>query len=266
MIMVGRKVLTALHGLVSSTLPFTDGCSRVNYNSGEADNNRIMVGRSMDWVENTNSSLWLFPAGMSRQGHAGNNSLSWTSKYGSVIQSMYDIATVDGMNSQGLVGNVLYLADGNYGARNDSIPGLSLGLWEQYFLDNYATVAEAVDDLFTASGEMKFQIAAKEIVPGTPSLGHLALTDPTGDSAIMEYLAGQLVVHHSPKYTVMTNEPQYDQQLAINAYWEAISNYSLPGTDRPADRFARLSHYVRVDAVEDVRGYKGVEVLLRERE
>ena len=62
----------------------------------------------------------------------------------------------------------------------------------------------------------------------------------------MEYINGVLKIHHHNKYTVMTNEPSYDQQIAISAYWQPISNYSLPGTDRPADRFARLSHYVDV--------------------
>jgi penicillin V acylase-like amidase (Ntn superfamily) len=239
-------LISAVLGTFAFLLSPTYACSRVNYNSGAADGNRIMVGRSMDWLENTNSSFWLFPAGMKRSGYAGKNSVTWTSTYGSVITSMYDLATVDGMNSKGLVGNVLYLADGDYGTRDNSIPGLSIGLWQQYFLDKYATVKEAVDDVYTEAGKEKFQIATKEIVPGVPSLGHLSLTDPSGDSAIMEYLEGKLVVHHAPKYTVMTNDPSFDEQLAISAYWGAISNYSLPGTDRPADRFARLAHYVTV--------------------
>lgn len=59
----------------------------------------------------------------------------------------------------------------------------------------------------------------------------------------MEYIEGKLILHHSRNYTVMTNEPSYDQQLAINSYWAPIANVSLPGTDRPADRFVRLSYY-----------------------
>ncbi len=44
------------------------------------------------------------------------------------------------------------------------------------------------------------------------------------------------------------------KQLAISVYWDAVENYSLPGTDRLADRFARLDHYVGVapDAADDV--------------
>jgi penicillin V acylase-like amidase (Ntn superfamily) len=36
--------------------------------------------------------------------------------------------------------------------------------------------------------------------------------DPSGDSAILEYLGGKLVTHHGPEYKVMTNSPPYDQQ------------------------------------------------------
>lgn len=46
---------------------------------------------------------------------------------------------------------------------------------------------------------------------------HLALEDSTGDSAILEYINGKLVIHHGRQYQVMTNDPPYDQQLALLA-------------------------------------------------
>lgn len=221
-------------------------CSRVAYNSGTPDNDRIVVGRSMDWFMTTNASIWSFPAGLQRNGETGNNTLTWTSKYGSVVTVMYEALTSDGMNSEGLAGNFLYLSDSDYGARKPELPGLSIGAWLQYFLDSYATVEEAANDLFTPDGRQKFQILTTELIPGTPSVGHVSLTDPTGDNLIMEYLDGILTVHRGKEYPVMTNQPPYDQQLAINAYWLPIGNDSLPGTHRPADRFARLSYYNNV--------------------
>ncbi len=93
-------ITSAILAILPFILSPACACSRVNYDSDKADNNRILVGHSMDWVENTNSSVWLFPAGMEHHGCAGNNSLKWKSTYGSVITSMYDLATVDGMNSK----------------------------------------------------------------------------------------------------------------------------------------------------------------------
>ena len=39
----------------------------------------------MDWLEDMQSNLYIFPRGMARGGDMGEKSLKWTSKYGSVI-------------------------------------------------------------------------------------------------------------------------------------------------------------------------------------
>lgn len=52
--------------------------------------------------------------------------MNWTSKFRSVITTAYDLSTSDGMNSQGLVVNLLYLDIGDYGKRNISVPVMSL--------------------------------------------------------------------------------------------------------------------------------------------
>lgn len=62
----------------------------------------------MDFVASTNSSLYVFPVGTNRNA-SGDNMLTWKAKYGSVVTTMYDVVTVDGMNSEGLAGNLLYL-------------------------------------------------------------------------------------------------------------------------------------------------------------
>ena len=44
----------------------------------------------------------------------------------------------------------------------------------------------------------------------------------------------------------MTNSPVYDQQLALNAYWDLIGgDRMLPGTISAADRFVRLSYALK---------------------
>jgi penicillin V acylase-like amidase (Ntn superfamily) len=46
----------------------------------------------------------------------------------------------------------------------------------------------------------------------------------------------------------MTNSPVYDEQLALNKYWQGIGGTTmLPGTNRAADRFVRALFYI--DAV-----------------
>ena len=44
---------------------------------------------------------------------------------------------------------------------------------------------------------------------------HLAIEDASGDSAVIEFVNGKQVVHHGREYRIMTNDPPYDQQLAL---------------------------------------------------
>ena len=217
-------------------------CTRVIYTG---TNGMVATGRNMDWKTDMHSNIWIFPRGMARQGHAGPNSLVWTSRYGSVVTSAFEIASTDGMNEKGLVANLLWLPETRYPVRDERKPGLAVTAWVQYMLDSFATVAEAV----SAVDENTFQVVS-DMMPDGSRLAtlHLSISDATGDSAIFEYVDSRLTVYHSPDYKVMTNSPTYDKQLALNEYWQAVGGLTfLPGTNRPADRFARASFYI--DAV-----------------
>jgi penicillin V acylase-like amidase (Ntn superfamily) len=201
----------------------------------------VIVGRSMDWVEDPGSELWIFPRGMKRQGNAGPGSFSWKSTHGSVSVSFYGVATACGINEKGLVANLLYLAESDYGKPVAGRPNLSIAGWAQYVLDSCATVAEAV----AALEKEPFTIVAPVLPNGDPGVGHLAISDPSGDSAIFEYIGGRLKVHHGRQYGVMTNSPPFDDQLALDAYWREIGgDVMLPGTIRASDRFVRTSFYI----------------------
>ncbi|OYD21205.1 linear amide C-N hydrolase [Oceanimonas baumannii] len=224
--------------LLPALLTTAEACTRFVYHGADE---QVITARSMDWKVDVGTNLWAFPRGMSRTGEAGANSLEWTSKYGSVIASGYDIATTDGMNEAGLVANVLWLVESAYPERDDSKPGLSLSVWAQYVLDNFATVEEAVRTL----EQEKFTLVT-DFVPGENRLAtlHLSISDAEGDSAIIEYIDGKQVIHHDKSYQVMTNSPTYEKQLAMEEYWKQVGGtVMLPGTNRAADRFARASFY-----------------------
>ena len=229
-------MLVSTSMLVSSA---AQACTRFVYLGA---NDQVITARSMDWKVDVGTNLWVFPRGMKRSGEAGPNSIQWTSKYGSVIASAYDVSTTDGMNEAGLVANVLWLVESSYPKYDGKTPGLSLAAWAQYVLDNFATVQEAVDAL----AKEPFTIVTAN-VPGEQRLAtlHLSLSDSSGDSAIVEYIDGKQVIHHSRSYQVMTNSPIFTEQLALNEYWKQIGGtVMLPGTNRSSDRFARASFYV----------------------
>ena len=229
--------LIGLSGLLASPEPSL-ACTRVLYTASDGS---VLTGRSMDWAEDMRSNLWAFPRGMERNGAGGSHTPRWRSRYGSVVVSGYDLGTADGMNEKGLVANLLYLAESDYGSANGK-PVLSISLWAQYVLDQFATVQEAIAHLRT----QPFRVVAPKLPNGQGAQLHLSLSDATGDSAILEYINGNLVIHHGRQYTVMTNSPNFDQQLALNSYWQSVGGMAfLPGTNRAADRFARASFLLK---------------------
>ena len=87
-------------------------CTRMLF-TGEQ--NTVITARSMDWNEDLLSDLWAFPRGLQRTSPGSEKSVSWVSKYGSVITSAYNAASADGMNEKGLNVCLLYLAESQYG-------------------------------------------------------------------------------------------------------------------------------------------------------
>lgn len=215
-----------------------EACTRAVYLGPE---NMIVTGRTMDWREDIQTNLYLFPRGMERAGADKGNTLHWKSKYGSVIAAGYDIGTSDGMNEKGLVANLLYLAESEYVRPNDDRPVLGISIWTQYVLDNFATVDEAVAELKKET----FRIDAPDMPNGAKSTMHLSISDATGNSAIFEYIDGKLVIHEGRECQVMTNSPVYSKQMTLDDYWQQIGGLvMLPGTNRASDRFVRASFYI----------------------
>jgi penicillin V acylase-like amidase (Ntn superfamily) len=223
-----------------------EACTRIFWNTNTL---AMVVSRTMDWPESTEPVLTLFPRGVKHDGgRLGGavvvpvNPLIWTSRYGSVVTTVYGIGASDGLNERGLAAHLLFLTATDFGPRDPSRPGLQAGLWAQYVLDNAASVTEALAML------EKIQLVMVE-AHGRQATVHLALEDASGDSAIIEILHGSSVVHHGRQYRVMTNDPVYDQQLALLAkedYGKPSSTLTIPGNVNPVDRFHRASYFVQL--------------------
>jgi penicillin V acylase-like amidase (Ntn superfamily) len=230
--------------MLVAAAPIADACTRVLWNNNTL---AVVAGRTMDWPESTEPVITVLPRGMNRDGgHIGgavavaDNPATWTSKYGSMVTTVYGIGTADGFNERGLGAHMLYLTATDFGARDISKPGVQAGLWAQYALDNAATVTEALALLD------KIQVVMVE-AHGRKATVHLALEDADGDSAIIEHIDGKPVVHHGREFRIMTNDPAYDQQLALLAnqdFSKPRSDMPLPGNVNPIDRFQRAAYYM----------------------
>ena len=257
---ISKSIMTILL-VCSGVFTSSQACTRVMC----VEDDRVITSRSMDWKKDIPTALWIFPRGMNRSGGIGTKSLTWTSKYGSVVSVGYDSVTADGMNEKGLVANLLWLGEAKYGKSNK--PSLSIGAFAQYVLDNYKNVEDAVKGLKETSFQIKsaslpknqitlptgtpiptskdsFIRLKKPLTIHLPTSMHLAISDASGDSAVVEFIKGEMVINHSKKYKVVTNSPTFEKQLAINSYWKEVGgNAMLPGTHRPADRFVRANFY-----------------------
>jgi penicillin V acylase-like amidase (Ntn superfamily) len=218
-------------------------CTRILWND---NGNAVMVGRNMDFNIPMPADLWAQPRGLERTGEINGSQLKWRSKYGSVVVVALGQGVTDGVNEAGLDFNALWLAPSDYGPRDINRTGLSAIAWGQFFLDNYATVAEALNDF----PKRNIQIVAvpaeangQKIVPAL----HLSIADKTGDSAILEYIAGKLIVHHGSQFRVMANAPPYDVQLSTMKQFTGFGgDKPLPGANESADRFVRASYYLKM--------------------
>lgn len=241
-----RTILLSMAGLLGLShfsAQAAKPCTRAVY---LGPNNMTVTGRTMDLSGGMPANLWLLPAGIQRTSYDSQPRLSWTSKYGSIVASSYDIGTAEGMNEKGLVAQLLHLAESRYDRPGtDTRPAMGMSIWCQYVLDNFATVSEAVAQLRQDS----FRIDLPTMPGSEAPTMHMAISDSTGNSAIIEYLDGKISIHEGRQYQVLANSPSYDQQLAVRDYWASVGGLSMmPGTNKSSDRFVRASFYI--NAVE----------------
>ncbi|MFB2555252.1 linear amide C-N hydrolase [Herbiconiux liangxiaofengii] len=212
-------------------------CTRIFWNDNDVAKT---VSRCMDWAVSDEPELWFVPRGTERSGRSvDSDSHTWVSTYSSIVTSMWGMGTVDGLNEKGLGAHALYLDPDDVSfPEPDGRPSVANALWVQYLLDNYATVAEAIDDIdhirITSPTFRGLELGI-----------HIALEDATGDSAIIEPIGGELVVHHGREFTVMANSPTLDKQL------ENLANYRPFGGELPPpgditslDRFVRSAYFL----------------------
>lgn len=195
----------------------------------------------MDFHKDLLTNLWTQPRGITRDDGV-DGKLTWTSRFGSLVATAFDMISVDGLNETGLAGHVLWLAESDYGTPDAARTQLSQAVWMQYFLDNFSTVAQAVQWVEETDVQVVQMI---DPTGGKPPAIHLALDDATGDSCIVEYADGEPKVYHSRDFRVMTNSPTYDHQLELaNTVSGLGGDQPLLGSTLASDRFARASFYV----------------------
>lgn len=232
-----------------------------------ANDGSIVIARSMEFAIDLKSNLRSSPRGRSFKSTLPNSKagLAWTAKYGYVYLDGLNVdMAVDGMNEKGLAFEALYLPNiAEYqkimpNKENQALPYLYIGDWA---MSNFATVEEVRAAL------VKIQVVDAKI-PDIGNMGntilplHFSFHDASGNSIVVEYVAGKLNIHDN-KVGVMTNDPTYDWHITnLNNYihleptnpkpivikdmtfiatGQGSGMLGLPGDISPPSRFVKVS-------------------------
>lgn len=235
-LILSGSAIIALSALAPSA---AEACTRVVY---EGNDNIYVVGRSLDWKTPIPTNLYVYPAGMAKQGNVQENSVKWVSKYGAVYAVSYDGGITEGMNEKGLVINGLFCKGTVYDNQSTlSRPPMSLAVFVAWLLDTCATTDEAVALLKAHN----FNISGATFDGGTVSALHWGITDESGNTAILEFDHGAIKIYEGKDIRTLTNDPQWPDMQAINAYWQKIGGGNmLPGTVKSPDRYVRADYFV----------------------
>ena len=173
------------------------------------NNGNVYQGNNFDWY--IDAGQWnVYPRGVEKSSFAiyPEKQLNWTSKYGSVgLSFMGREFTHTGMNEAGLMIKFLQLAQAMYPNVDDRY-GLEPQQWVQYHLDMSATV----DDVIKGDATIRPSI----VTISAPV--HYFVTDAQGNSAVIEYLNGKMVVYKDSTLTCPA--------VANDIYANHVKNYS----------------------------------------
>ena len=243
-----RKKHTPIYAVLASLSllaisPFANACTRVLW---ETESHGTFVTRTMDWSESTQPYLINHPKNSKYSTHLAHDHFV-TSKYDVTGITAYGILT-DGVNSQGLSGNVLYDGGMDLALNENSNKETGAITYLRHMLSQHKNVSDVVK-------AMKESSPIEEVIPGIPVriALHISFQDPTGDSAIVEWRDGKANIWHGKEYTVLTNQPDYNQHLAnvdrVEPTWGEKSQQTgqtILGSGanaNPEDRFIHATYF-----------------------
>lgn len=231
-----------------------DACTRMIYKGADS---LYIIGRSLDWRTPIPTNIYVYPAGIYKQGASTADGINWTSKYGAVYAVGYDSGITEGMNEKGLSVNGLFCKGTVYvNNKTEKNPPISLAMIAAWILDNCATTEDA-KSLLT---ETEFRIEGSTFDGGTVSTLHWGITDADGKSIILEFNNGNMEIHDPGDFRALTNDPQWESMKAILTYWDKIGGKNmLPGTVSSPDRCVRANYFSHhVVSVSDAQ--RGVSI------
>ena len=201
---------------------------------------QVLVGKNYDWMVEEGLII-VNKRGLSKTAFISSDDsttlgtpATWTSKYGSITFAQYGRElSPGGMNEAGLVIESMGLFQNTPNRKYPEPDGrvsILAGQWQQYQLDNFATVKEVIES-----------DALLRIRPQTGIHSHFIVSDKEGSCATIEFLDGKMVCHTNASlpYRTLTNNT-YEVSLGY------LKNGEIPEPDpfKSIERFTRAAKMV----------------------
>ncbi|MPW29179.1 linear amide C-N hydrolase [Agarivorans sp. B2Z047] len=206
-------------------------CTTAAYHNGEAQ----VTMRTMDWNGYDNATVVGKGRGIENS-YSKTDGVSSKAKYAAIkIESFTHGTVAEGINEKGLEARILYLgtaAGTQFQDDTAEVSNVDAGQVPNYVLDNFATVAEALEGL-----------KAVEVIPtgitGIPGHEdeaiyppvHFQLVDASGDVAVVEYIGGEMKVYNEHGASYMSNDPAFDFHLNLDKE-QVEPNATIRAADR----------------------------------
>lgn len=189
----------------------------------------VIRARTMEWgAFDIQAAVSIVPPGyrISSKMPDGSDGASWTTKYGFVgATGLGRLLVTDGVNEAGLSGGLFYLPGfAEFPDFDPTQADKSLAPTDvvTYLLGNFATVAE----VRTAMDDVRV-VAVSEPALGFPAPVHYFVSDPTGETLVIEIVGKQMKLHDAP-LGVITNAPTYDWHMTNLRNYLNLSATELP--------------------------------------
>ena len=194
---------------------------------------RFLLAKSYDWIVEDGLVI-VNKRHIAKQAVTSDHPMQWISRYGSIIftQAGRELP-IGGMNETGLAIELMWLDDTTYPPPDSRSTVYELQ-WIQYQLDTASSVKEVL-----ASDNVL------RIDRNSNSLIHFIIVDSTGNSAIIEFIDGKMIVHAQSEMQVPV--------LTNNTYQKSLEflkeHQGFGGEKTPLESFASLDRFVRISTL-----------------
>lgn len=213
-------------------------CSTFMLKQGDA----FLIGHNLDdSTLNPDGAIYINKRGITKRnisfheiltGQPTQPTIHWTAKYGSVTFNTWGREFIDGgINEAGFYIQEMTLEETVYPQRAGQ-PVFFMQQWMQYLLDNFATVAEALDALNAVS------------IDGWP--WHFFLADRAGNYSIVQFLDGTAQIHTGTGTIPVLCNTRYTTEQANLQHYAGFGGQEVVDLHDPqTERFVHAAYLLQ---------------------